>query len=107
MAKDNKIDAVTKDGTRIRMSQTAFEIAEKHFGVTRSFPAIKETPVELLKLPKKVEVIKAAPKEITEKAPDDANQALVPEVSEASARPAATEAPAHEVASAKRTRSKK
>lgn len=89
MAKDNKIDAVTKDGTHIRMNEAAFKIAEKYFGVSRSLPAIKETPVELLKLPKKVEVIKAAPKETTEKVPE------------------ATEASVPEVAPVKRTRNKK
>jgi hypothetical protein len=77
MAKDNKIEVVNKDGARIRMNAAAFEIAEKHFGVTRSFPAIKETPVELLKLPNKVEVIKAVPKE--DKTPEEIPQAPAPE----------------------------
>ena len=65
-----RLKSSTKDGARIRMNAAAFEIAEKHFGVTRSFPAIKETPVELLKLPKKVEVIKAAPKDPEPPAPE-------------------------------------
>lgn len=89
MAKDNKIEVVNKDGARIRMNAAAFEIAEKHFGVTRSFPAIKETPVELLKLPKKVEVIKAAPKDPESPAPE------------------VVEPPAPEVTPAKRTRTRK
>jgi len=37
---------------------------EKHFGITRIRPNLKEKPIELLKLPQKIEIIKAKPPEI-------------------------------------------
>ena len=49
----------TKKGTKVSMNDAALQIAEEYFGVNRERPLTKEKPIELLKLPKKVEIIKA------------------------------------------------
>lgn len=52
---------INKHGAKIRMNDAALRIAEKHFGINRSRPTTKETPIELLKLPKRIDIIKAIP----------------------------------------------
>jgi len=59
-----KISVFTEDGKIISLGENALRIAEKHFGVTRVRPNVKEKPIELLKLPPKIEIIKAKPAEI-------------------------------------------
>ena len=49
----------TKKGTKVSMNDAALQIAEEYFGVNRERPLTKEKPIELLKLPQKVEIIKA------------------------------------------------
>jgi len=56
-----KYTVVNKRGAKVRMNDAALRIAERHFGVNRSRPTTKEVPVELLKLPTKIEIIKAQP----------------------------------------------
>lgn len=61
---------VNSRGARIRMNDAALRIAEKHFGISRSRPVTKEIPIELLQLPKKVNIIKPAPPVIAAPAPE-------------------------------------
>jgi len=58
-----KISVFTEDGKIVSMGENALRIAEKHFGVTRVRPNVKEKPIEVLKLPPKIEIIKAKPPE--------------------------------------------
>lgn len=64
----------TRSGSRVRMNEAALEVARKHFGVNQSRPGIiQEVPIELQRLTKKIEIIKAVEKkEIpkVEKLPD-------------------------------------
>jgi len=52
------IKARNKNGMEVRLSEVALRIAERHFGITRDRPIVKEVPLELLKLPKKIDIIK-------------------------------------------------
>jgi hypothetical protein len=59
MAKIRKQQVLTKKGVKIRLNDAALEIARRHFGVDVSHPDMKAVPIELLRLPKKIEIIKA------------------------------------------------
>jgi hypothetical protein len=48
----------TKNGAQVRMNEVALKMAEKHFGLSRHSPTTRETPIELLKMPK-VDITKA------------------------------------------------
>ena len=48
----------TKKGVQVRMNDVAQKMAEKHFGLGRHSPMTRETPIELLKMPK-VDITKA------------------------------------------------
>jgi len=62
MAQIPKKVVLNKYGQKIRLSDFALAIAKAHFGVTDFAPRTKEVPLELLKLPKKLEIIKAVEK---------------------------------------------
>jgi hypothetical protein len=72
MAKIRKQQVLTKKGVKIRLNDAALEIARRHFGVDVSHPDMKAVPIELLRLPKKIEIIKAVrvKEEIPDKIPD-------------------------------------
>lgn len=63
MAQIRKKEVLTKHGVKIRLNDAALEIARKHFGVSESRPEAREVPIELLRLPKKIEIIKAVKEE--------------------------------------------
>lgn len=51
---------LNKDGQRVRLSDPAYEIAKRYFGVIDDKPVIKEKPIELQRKPTgPAEVIKA------------------------------------------------
>lgn len=53
---------LNKDGQRIRLSDAAFQIAKRYFGVIDDKPVIKEKPIELQRGPiTPKEIIKAEP----------------------------------------------
>jgi hypothetical protein len=54
-----KEEVINKYGKRVRMNEAAREIAERHFGVNKPRPITKVVPAELLKLPKRIDIIKA------------------------------------------------
>ncbi len=65
MAKIEKKVVLNKFGKKIRLNDAALKIALKHFGIidsdSRSNSMLKEVPIEFLRLPKKIEIIKAKP----------------------------------------------
>lgn len=51
---------LNKDGQRVRLSDPAYQIAKRYFGVIDDRPVIKEKPIELQRVPiTPKEVIKA------------------------------------------------
>jgi hypothetical protein len=64
MAQITKKVVLNKHGQRIRMNEAALRIAEAHFGINQPSVKTKEVPIELLRLPKKIEIIKAIDKPI-------------------------------------------
>jgi hypothetical protein len=68
MAKIRKQVVINKHGVKIRLNDAALEIAQRHFGVNQPHPEAKAVPIELLRLPKKIEIIKAV--RVKEEIPD-------------------------------------
>ena len=54
---------VNVNGNLIRMNDAAYEIAKEHFGAMKT-KAPKELPIELIKLPPRIEIIKAKEPEL-------------------------------------------
>jgi hypothetical protein len=54
-----KEEVINKYGRRIRMNEAVRKIAERHFGINKPKPEIKNIPAELLKLPKRIDITKA------------------------------------------------
>ena len=59
MEKYPKHLVTTRSGVQVMMNDAALRIAEKHFGVSKAHTIPRETPIEILKLPSEIDIIKA------------------------------------------------
>jgi hypothetical protein len=59
-------ELVEVNGRQVRMSETAFAIASKHFGATKKRAISKEIPIELRKVAPKLDITPAKPAPISE-----------------------------------------
>jgi len=85
MVKIQREKVLLRGKTRL-LSPRALEIATRHFGATRKSSLEREVPVELLKIPEKVEVIKKpampSPVEIQKRAEEIMAKVQQPQVSQ-------------------------
>ena len=56
-------DFVNVNGNLIKMNEAAYQIAKEHFGAMKT-KVPKELPIELIKLPPRIEIIKAKEPEL-------------------------------------------